>query len=134
MGEYPGNTPRGRRCEPIWRVLMAGGHDGAGIGHPWWHFGAGGGNIAGDMNLMLSHCVALGLCRETQDEVVAAEQVGETVRALQAKALAAEQEVAAIQARESARLDAKLADVRRRHPFLSIERCAALLDFEESIT
>ena len=89
----------------------------------------GGGNIAGDMNLMLSHCVALGLCRETQDEEVAAEQVAETVRALEAKALAAEQEVAAIQARESARLDAKLADVRRRHPFLSLERCAASARF-----
>jgi hypothetical protein len=34
-------------------------------------------------------------------------------------------------AEESARLDAKLYDVRRRHPFLSLDQCAALLEFEE---
>jgi hypothetical protein len=50
---------------------------------------------------VLSYCVALGLCRETQDAEVAAEQVAETFRALESRALKAEGEVAAIQAREN---------------------------------
>jgi hypothetical protein len=35
---------------------------------------------------------------------------------------------------EHARLDTKLAEIRERHPFLSEERCAAILEYEESIT
>jgi hypothetical protein len=34
---------------------------------------------------------------------------------------------------ECARLDAKLAEIRERHPFLSDERCAAILEYEESL-
>lgn len=79
---------------------------------------------------ILTTCVALGLCRETQDAEVAAEQVAETFRALESRALKAEGEVAAIQTRENARLDAKLAEIRSRHPFLSIERCAAILEYD----
>jgi hypothetical protein len=51
---------------------------------------------------------------------------------LQEQPLQAEGELAAIHARESARLDDRLAEIRRRYPFLSLERCAHLLDFEES--
>jgi hypothetical protein len=47
--------------------------------------------------------------------------------------LEAEGKVAAAMARESARMDNKLADIRRPYPFLSIERCAHLLEFEESV-
>jgi hypothetical protein len=59
--------------------------------------------------------------------------VAREIRALEARALKAEGELAAIRTEECARLDDRLAEIRRRNPFLSIERCAALLEFEESI-
>ena len=68
------------------------------------------------------------------DEEVAAEQLVLAVRALEARALQAEAEVAEAVAKESFRLDTRLAEIRTRHPFLSVERCAQLLEFEESIT
>ena len=86
-----------------------------------------------DMSLILSNAVALGLVTETSDEEIAAEQLAVNVRALQARALQAEAEVAEAVAKESFRLDAKLAEIRKRYPFLSVERCADLLEFE-SIT
>jgi len=81
---------------------------------------------------LLACCVALGLCEETQDSEVAVEQLTVNVRALETRVLEAEAEARRVQAEESARLDAKLLDVRRRYPFLSLERCAALLEFEEA--
>jgi hypothetical protein len=39
-----------------------------------------------------------------------------------------------INSSEDARLDTKLAEIRERHPFLSEERCAAILEYEESLT
>jgi hypothetical protein len=47
---------------------------------------------------VLTYCVAAGLCEETQDEEVAAEQLAESIRALEAQVLKAEGELAAVQA------------------------------------
>jgi len=84
-------------------------------------------------SFILSNAVALGLCHETQDEEIAAEQLAVAVRALEARVLQAEAKAAEAEAKESFRLDAKLAEIRKRYPFLSVERCADLLEFE-SIT
>jgi hypothetical protein len=56
----------------------------------------------------LSYCVAAGLCTEAQDEEVAAEQLAQSIRALEAQVLKAEGELAAVRAQECARLDAEL--------------------------
>ncbi len=83
---------------------------------------------------LLTTCEELGLCRETEDMEVAAAQVAETFRDLEAQVLKAEGEIAAIQARECARLEGRLAEIRKSHPFLSVERCAAILEYEQSLT
>jgi hypothetical protein len=113
---------------PGW-VMMAAGPKTSVLSHC-----AAGVNITDGHINVLSYCVAAGLCREGQDEEVAAEQLAQEIRALQDRALKAEGEVAAIQARESARLDDRLVEIRRRHPLLSLEQCARQLEFEESIS
>ncbi len=90
-------------------------------------------NVTSEHMNVLTYCIASGLCEETQDEEVAAEQLAESIRALEAQVLKAEGELAAVQARESARLDDRLAEIRKRHPFLSVDRCAAILEYEESV-
>jgi len=68
-------------------------------------------------SFILSNAVALGLVTETSDEEIAAEQLIVAVRALEARALKAETEVAEAVAKESFRLDAKLAEIRRQTLF-----------------
>ncbi len=112
---------------------VGGCHGRRGSKHPHWRIASLNGNITSQHMNVLTYCVAAGLCTETQDEEVAAGQLAESIRALEAQVLKAEGELAAVQARESARLDDRLAEIRRRHPFLSVERCAAILEYEESV-
>jgi hypothetical protein len=86
------------------------------------------------MSLILANAVALGLCTETSDEEVAAEQLSVAVHALETRVLEAETKVAEAQAKENVRLDTRLAEIRRQNPFLSLEQCSALLEFDKSIT
>jgi hypothetical protein len=68
------------------------------------------------MSLILANAVALGLVTETSDEEVAAEQLTSAFHTLETRLLQAEAEAADWQAKESFRLDARLAEIRRQHP------------------
>jgi hypothetical protein len=43
------------------------------------------GNVTSDHINVLTYCIAAGLCEETQDEEVAAEQLAESIRGLEAQ-------------------------------------------------
>jgi hypothetical protein len=76
------------------------------------------GNVTTQHIDALTYCIATGLCAETQDEEVAAKQLAESIRALEAQVLKAEGELAALRAQECARLDAKLAETETEPVFI----------------
>jgi hypothetical protein len=85
-----------------------------------------------NMDIILSHCVALGLVSEGADEEQAAMQLVEAIQALEQRASKAETEL--LQARQttgdriSSEIEEKLSQARQRYPFLGLDDCYALCE------